>query len=148
MQLVCPHCHKTNRAPADRLADGPNCGACGQPLLMGVLSVDGAQVRDLVSGATLPVIVDFWSPWCGPCRVFAPTFEAAAQRHGGKVVFAKLDTQAHQDAGARHNIRSIPTLAVFFKGQELGRVTGALQPAQLDELITNVRTHTGLLQGA
>ena len=89
------------------------------------------------------VIIDFWAPWCAPCRSFAPTFAAAALKHGGQLVFAKVDTEGNQDLGARFNIRSIPTLAVFGGTQELGRVSGALPPAQLEELIQKVLHPTG-----
>lgn len=138
MQFRCPHCQKMNRVDASRLGDAPNCGACSKPLLNGVLSVDNQGLKDLIAQTTLPVLVDFWAPWCGPCRMFAPTFEAAAAKHGQSIIFAKVDTEAEQAVGATHNIRSIPTLAVFYQGQELGRISGALPPAQLEELVTNV----------
>lgn len=141
MQIRCPHCQKLNRLQESRLKDGPSCGACGEPLLNGVLAVDETTLNDLISQSAMPVIVDFWAPWCGPCRMFAPTFEAAAKKHGQSLIFVKLDTEAEQAAGAKYNIRSIPTLAVFYKGQELGRLSGALPPAQLEELVGNVIAH-------
>ena len=142
MQIRCPHCNKLNRVADQRLGDHPSCGSCGEPLLAGVLSVDSQDLDELLAQSTLPVLVDFWAPWCGPCRMFAPTFEAAAKKHGERLIFAKLDTEANQAAGAKFNIRSIPTLAVFHRGQELGRVSGALPSAQLDELVANVLSHT------
>lgn len=142
MQIRCPHCQKLNRVDDARLAEQPSCGACGDPILAGVLPVDDQGLNDLIGQSSLPVLVDFWAPWCGPCRMFAPTFEAAAKKHGQSLIFAKLDTQANQATSAKFNIRSIPTLAVFHRGQELGRVSGALPPAQLEELVGNVLAHT------
>ncbi|UOD49759.1 thioredoxin TrxC [Orrella daihaiensis] len=142
MNIRCPHCNKLNRVANERLGEHPSCGACGEPLLTGVLSLDRTALDDLLAQSSLPVLVDFWAPWCGPCRMFAPTFEAAAKKHGQALIFAKLDTEANQAAGAKFNIRSIPTLAVFHRGQELGRVSGALPPAQLEELVGNVLAHT------
>ena len=142
MQIRCPHCNKLNRVDDARLGEHPNCGSCGESLLAGVLSVDAHGLDSLLAQTSLPVLVDFWAPWCGPCRMFAPTFEAAAKKHGKSLIFVKLDTEANQAVGAKFNIRSIPTLAVFHQGKELGRVSGALPPAQLEELVGNVLTHT------
>ncbi len=141
MQIRCPHCQKLNRVADERLGEHPSCGSCGKSLLAGVLAVDAQGLDELLAQTSLPVLVDFWAPWCGPCKMFAPTFEAAAKKHGENLIFAKLDTEANQAAGAKFNIRSIPTLAVFHGGQELGRVSGALPPAQLEELVGNVLAH-------
>ncbi len=135
MQLQCPHCHKTNRIPDERLADEPVCGACGKALFGGVHAVGATELTALMAQTSLPVMIDFWAPWCGPCLGFAPTYAAAAQKFGGKLIFVKVDTEANQDLGARFNIRSIPTLAVFKGSQELGRVSGALPAKQLEEMI-------------
>ncbi len=138
IQLTCPHCQAVNRVPPERLAEQPTCGACKKPLLAGVHALQTHTIEGVLQQSALPVIVDFWAPCCGPCRSFAPTFAAAAQKHGGRLVFAKVDTESEQALGARFNIRSIPTLGVFHGGQELGRVSGALPPAQLEALIGEV----------
>ena len=135
MEIACPHCGQRNRVPAERLAQGPVCGKCREPLLSGPVNAGPALLAELIAQDSLPVLVDFWAPWCGPCVGFAPTFKAAAAKYGGRVVFAKVDTEAHQAVGAQHNIRSIPTLASFRKGRELGRISGALPPAQLEQLV-------------
>ncbi len=138
MQLQCPHCHKTNRIPDERLADEPVCGACGKAIFGGVHALDATGLQAVLSQSAVPVIIDFWAPWCGPCVGFAPTYAAAAQKFGGKVIFVKIDTEANQALGAKYNIRSIPTLAVFKGNLELGRVSGALPPKQLEEMIQQV----------
>lgn len=142
MQASCPHCQKTNRVPADRVADSPNCGACGQPLFGKVVELDSLALKDIIQQDKLPVIVDFWAPWCGPCRMFAPTFEAASRLHAGEILFVKVNTEDEQQAAATHQIRSIPTLGVFLGGKEIGRVSGALPASELEKLIQQVKAQT------
>ncbi|MDO5058288.1 MAG: thioredoxin TrxC [Lautropia sp.] len=128
----CPSCHGLNRVPAARLADDPSCGKCGQPLFTGKpLALDEAGFRAHVERATLPVLVDFWAPWCGPCQMMAPHFEAAAEALEPQVRLVKVDTQAQQALGARFGIRSIPTLALFREGREIARQPGAMGTADI-----------------
>ena len=135
MEIACPHCGQRNRVPAERLAQGPVCGKCREALLSAPVNAGPELLAALIAQDSLPGLVEFWAPWCGPCVGFAPTFKAAAAKYGGRVVFAKVDTEAHQAVGAQHNIRSIPTLASYRKGRELGRISGALPPAQLEQLV-------------
>jgi len=107
-------------------------------LLAGVIVVDSQSLRDLIAQEALPVLVGFWAPWCGSCQQFAPTYEAPAKKHANTLIFAKLDTEANKAASSQFNIRSIPTLAAFHRSAELGRVSGALPPAQLEGLINGV----------
>ncbi len=148
MQLTCPHCSQRNRVPADRIAQGPSCGKCHRPLLDAPLNAGQQVLEDLLSQQQLPVLVDFWAPWCAPCRGFAPTFQAAAGKAAGTAIFAKLNTEDESQAGQRFNIRAIPTLIAFFKGKEIGRVSGALPAADLDRLVrqTVERARSGDVQ--
>ncbi len=138
MIIQCPHCSKGNRVPAERLNQNPSCGACKKDLLSLPINATAANFSELISQTALPVIVDFWAPWCGPCKMFAPTFQASAIAHANKVLFVKVDTESEQMLGAQFNIRSIPTLAGFKNGKEVHRVSGALPPAQLEQFVNQL----------
>ena len=130
--IACPACNGLNRVPDDRREDGPTCGKCGKPLFDGhPVALDEARFHAHVERATLPVLVVFWAPWCGPCRTMAPQFEAAAQRMEPFVRLAKVDTEAQQALGARFGIRSIPTVALFLEGKEIARQAGAMNAADI-----------------
>jgi thioredoxin 2 len=132
LHVVCPHCATTNRVPSTRLADGATCGSCKRHLLEGKpFALDAAGFDRQIAHSDLPVVVDFWAPWCGPCRSMAPAYEQAAARLAPGVRLAKVDTEAHADLAARFDIRSIPTLVVFRGGREVARRSGALPLAEL-----------------
>jgi len=133
MLITCPHCHTKNRVPDERATQDPVCGQCGKALLSGeVLSLTNAADFDkVVAGSELPVLVDFWAPWCGPCRTMAPQFEQAARQLKGQALFIKVNSDEAQALSQRYAIRSIPTLIQLRGGQELQRVSGALQAGQI-----------------
>lgn len=130
--LVCSQCGRPNRVPADRLGDGPKCGQCHQALLPGrAIELSSEIFSKFLKRNDLPVVVDFWAPWCGPCRMMAPEYSAAAQRLQSRVLLAKLNTEAHSQVAAPFQITGIPTLVAFRSGQEVARQSGAMNSAQI-----------------
>jgi thioredoxin 2 len=136
LKVVCPHCHTTNRVARARLGDGAACGQCKAPLLDGhPYELTTASFDRHVGSNDLPLVVDFWAPWCAPCRAMAPAYAEAAARLAPDVRLAKLDTEAAPDLAARFGIRSIPTLVAFRGGREVARQSGAMAAPQLVQWI-------------
>jgi thioredoxin 2 len=132
VQIVCPVCSKLNRVPQARLAEGASCGSCHKSLFSAKpLALDGDSLKRNIKKNDLPLVVDFWAPWCGPCKMMAPAFERAQQQLGPAVRLAKLNTDEYPDAAAPYNIRGIPTLILFKSGREVDRSSGAMSLSQL-----------------
>jgi len=137
---VCPHCGKTNRIPATRLAEAPKCGQCHQRLFMGEpIELTTDSFRRHIGQSDIPLLVDFWAPWCGPCQMMAPQYAAAATELEPAVRLAKVNTDAETTLAHEFSIRSIPTLALFKDGREVARQSGALGKS---DIIRWVRQHT------
>lgn len=130
--VVCNGCGSVNRLPSSRRAEDARCGKCRKPLFSGHPDdVDGTTLERQIARNTLPVLVDVWAPWCGPCRVMAPAYEAAAGELEPKVRLIKLNSDAEQSVAARLGIRGIPTLLLFHKTKEIGRTSGAMNTRQI-----------------
>jgi thioredoxin 2 len=138
LQIPCPSCLSANRVPSARLRDGPKCGRCKSRLLSEhPVALDDKTFQTYLENAELPVVIDFWAAWCGPCRMMAPHFEAAARTQEGKVLFAKVDTEAARGAASVCQIRSIPTLILFRDGREVARHSGALSQGQIERWLAS-----------
>lgn len=139
MHLVCPHCHAINRMPAAKLGNQPNCGQCHQPLFTGhPVELTTASFSKHVTNNDIPILVDFWAPWCGPCKMMAPVFAQAATMLEPEVRLAKVNTDTEQRLAAQFAIRSIPTLVIFSQGKEIARQAGAMGVRDIVQWVRNV----------
>lgn len=141
VKLICTTCGQANRVPVSRLDQGPKCGSCGEPLVGGKVAELDAAIHDKATRSDdLPLLVDYWAPWCGPCRMMAPEFAKAAQALAPDVRLAKLNTEDHPAVAQRAGIRGIPALILYHRGREIARLAGA-RPAA--EIVSFVRSHVG-----
>lgn len=135
MKVICPHCLAVNNIPKKDQYKKANCGKCKNSLLdKNIVELTNGNFDEVVVNSDIPVIVDFWAPWCGPCKMMAPVFSAVSANYPLKALFAKVNTEDEQMLGARFGIRSIPTIVVFKDGKEINRVSGALDNTNLEKL--------------
>jgi thioredoxin 2 len=138
IRISCPSCGQKNRVAFDKLGHSAKCGQCKQPLDATSQPLEVATTADfdrIVQQSAVPVVVDYWAPWCGPCRMVAPELEKVARRSNGRFLVLKVNTDVLDDLGARYSIRSIPTLAIFAGGREVSRSAGARPAVDIEALI-------------
>jgi len=147
--VACGACGRKNRLAYERLGGAVRCGQCKQPLTPPGVPIELHQTADfdrLIARSSLPVVVDYWAPWCGPCRMVAPEIQKVATRQAGRMIVVKVNTDELSDLGQRFNIRSIPTLALFANGRELARSSGAKPASDIEawvEQATKTTQHQG-----
>lgn len=135
--VPCPHCGRLNRVDLTRAADRPKCGSCQRPLLLDrPVKVSDETFDRVIGGSQVPVLVDFYADWCGPCKMMAPVLDDFADEHAGRVLVTKLDTDRNRRVASQFSIRGIPTLIVFRDGREVARETGAVGKQRLETLLT------------
>ena len=138
LHIVCPHCQTINRIPGERLSQHPRCGQCKKPLFTGhPLELTDRNFQKHITRNDIPVVVDFWAAWCGPCKMMSPAYAQAAVTLEPKVRLAKLNTEQEQSIAAQFNIRSIPTLIIFKSGHEIARNSGAMSAQDIVRWVKN-----------
>lgn len=138
VHIVCPHCNAVNRIPTTRLGDHPNCGKCKKPLFTGhPVELTDQNFARFIAKSDLPVVVDFWAEWCGPCKMMAPAFAEASKQLAPNVILAKLNTEVAQQTAAQFGIRSIPSIILFKNGKEASRQAGALNVQQIIQWVSS-----------
>ncbi len=137
--VPCPFCGALNRVDLAKVDQGPKCGKCGKPILLDrPIALSDASFDQVTSGATVPIVVDFYADWCGPCKIMAPLLDDIARRRKGELLVMKLDTDRNPQAGQRFGVRGIPTLIVFRNGKEATRRVGAIPPADLEAFLKGI----------
>jgi len=135
-KVTCPYCGAVDRIPAEDFDDSLQCGSCGQAIFAAKpVELTGSDFRETIEGSDIPVLVDFWAPWCGPCKAMAPGYEQAARAMESRVKFAKLNTDEEQSIAQQFDIRSIPTMILFNEGREVARHSGAMMAGDIERWV-------------